>query len=385
AASCGDGFIHEGVETCDDGNDVDTDDCPATCQAAVCGDGFVYEGVEACDDGNDVNTDACLDTCEAASCGDGLVYEGVETCDDGDDVDTDDCPSTCETATCGDGFVHEGVEECDDGNDVDDDECANDCTATSSCFQGKGYLVVASTSLNQARIYEPTNLGLVDTFTGLSGPQSVAPGPDGKLYVGQNGVIRTVDLVSKQTADIGGGLVSGNLYGTTVYENKIYASGSGMPSVKVLNLDGSDAGNVASPSGTNLRSTAFGPAGDFYLSSFGGGPGQHWNPGLAYDGPFGGGGLGSAFGVTTRSTGDVIIASQNNAAYYVFAQDGTFKKSVAVACGGQIRNIAADCADTLYVGCYGANKVVVYDANDSVTGEVAITSPAGVAVLPALP
>ena len=385
AATCGDGFVQADVEECDDGNDDDTDECPASCLPATCGDGFVQADVEECDDGDDDNTDACLDTCVPASCGDGLVQADVEECDDGDDDDTDECVAGCLQASCGDGFVQAEVEECDDGDDIDDNECSNACESTSQCFGGKGYLVVASTNLGEVRVYEPMNLTLSETYTGLQSPQSVAPGPNGKLYVGQSSVIRTVDLVSKQTANIGGGLVSGNLYGMTVFEDKVYASGSGMASVKVLGLDGSDAGTVASPNGSNLRSTAFGPDGDFYLSSFNSGPGQRWDPGLVYDKAFGGGGLSSAFGVTTRSNGDVIIASQNNARYYVFAKDGTYKDSVAVPCNGQIRNIAADCEDTLYVGCYQSNKVVVYDADDMITGEVSITTPAGVAVLPSLP
>ncbi len=385
AASCGDGFVQAGVEECDDGNDDDSDACPASCLPATCGDGFVQAGVEECDDGNDDETDACLNACLNATCGDGLVQADVEECDDGNDDDSDACVEGCLAATCGDGFVQADVEACDDGDDVDDNECSNSCELNSQCFEGKGYLVVASTSLGQVRVYEPMNLTLSETYTGLQSPQSVAPGPNGKLYVGQSSVIRTVDLVSKQTADIGGGLVSGSLYGMTVYEDRVYASGSGMPSVRMLNLDGSDAGTVASPGGSNLRSTAFGPDGDFYLSSFGSGPMQRWDPGLVYDKSFGGGGLSTAFGVTTRSDGDVIVASQNNARYYIFAKDGTYKDSVAVPCNGQIRNIAADCEDTLYVGCYNSNKVVVYDADNAILGEVAVSTPAGVAVLPALP
>jgi cysteine-rich repeat protein len=42
-----DGIVHEGVEECDDGNDVDTDACTNACTNAVCGDGIVHEGVEA--------------------------------------------------------------------------------------------------------------------------------------------------------------------------------------------------------------------------------------------------------------------------------------------------------------------------------------------------
>ena len=64
---------------------------------------------------------APLTTCVAASCGDGFVQDGVETCDDQNEDDTDDCPSTCVTAFCGDGFVQAEVDQCDDGNDANDD------------------------------------------------------------------------------------------------------------------------------------------------------------------------------------------------------------------------------------------------------------------------
>ena len=124
---CGNGFVNP-FEDCDDGNDDDTDDCIAGCVAASCGDGFVQDGVEECDDGNDDDTDDCPTTCVTASCGDGFVQDGVEECDDGNDDDTDDCVAGCIAATCGDGFVQDGVEECDDGNTDDGDGCASDCT-----------------------------------------------------------------------------------------------------------------------------------------------------------------------------------------------------------------------------------------------------------------
>jgi cysteine-rich repeat protein len=158
AASCGDGFVQEGVEMCDDGNQDDadgcntmclpgscgdgvlqegeqcddgnadtTDDCPA-CQLAFCGDGYTQAGVEECDDGTELDNDACLPTyCTMATCGDGFVYEGVEECDDANEDDSDACPTNCLNASCGDGFTQAGVEECDDGNEVDDDVCDNAC------------------------------------------------------------------------------------------------------------------------------------------------------------------------------------------------------------------------------------------------------------------
>ena len=99
AGVCGDGVVDDGEE-CDDGNDVDTDDCLSTCVAAKCGDGAVFEGTEECDDGNMVDTDACLNTCVAAKCGDGVVQEGVEQCDDMNMVDDDACSNACVSATC---------------------------------------------------------------------------------------------------------------------------------------------------------------------------------------------------------------------------------------------------------------------------------------------
>ena len=91
---CGDGVVDPG-EGCDDGNTDDDDACPSTCQPASCGDGFVHEGVEECDDGNDDNSDDCLSACIAASCGDGVLHDGVEECDDGNDVPDDGCNAEC--------------------------------------------------------------------------------------------------------------------------------------------------------------------------------------------------------------------------------------------------------------------------------------------------
>ena len=47
-----------------------------------CGDGVLDPG-EACDDGNTSNADSCLNGCSFATCGDGYVRQGVEECDYG--------------------------------------------------------------------------------------------------------------------------------------------------------------------------------------------------------------------------------------------------------------------------------------------------------------
>lgn len=136
AATCGD-FVVDPGEVCDDGNDVAGDGCNDTCTSTeTCGNGFVDAG-EACDDGNMIDTDACV-TCEAARCGDGFVHEGVESCDDGDTQNgsgNNQCLSDCSgVQRCGDGAT-EGTEVCDDGDALDggDGYCTADCLAIQTC------------------------------------------------------------------------------------------------------------------------------------------------------------------------------------------------------------------------------------------------------------
>jgi len=105
-ATCGNGAL-EAAEACDDGNLVNTDACLDTCQPASCGDGFVQDGIETCDDANDVNTDACV-MCTAAACGDGFVWAGMEDCDDANAVETDTCDMACKTVAHRKVFVSSG-------------------------------------------------------------------------------------------------------------------------------------------------------------------------------------------------------------------------------------------------------------------------------------
>lgn len=69
--------------------------------AAVCGNGILEAG-EDCDDGNASNTDACLTTCEAASCGDGFVFVGTESCDAGGSNGScpATCSNSCSSNSC---------------------------------------------------------------------------------------------------------------------------------------------------------------------------------------------------------------------------------------------------------------------------------------------
>jgi cysteine-rich repeat protein len=124
---CGDGYIANFSETCDDGNTDDGDGCNSECKSEACGNGNKEEG-EECDDHNTLDNDGCTSLCRIAECGDGLKFDGVEECDDGmENADDGACTSMCKAAKCGDGLIQAGVEQCEDNNTVDDDACSNMC------------------------------------------------------------------------------------------------------------------------------------------------------------------------------------------------------------------------------------------------------------------
>ncbi len=83
---------------------------------------------ETCDDGNDIDTDECTNECKIARCGDGIIWEWEEVCDDWNPNSNDGCSNTCESESCGDGIKQSGLEECDDWNTEWDDWCSADCT-----------------------------------------------------------------------------------------------------------------------------------------------------------------------------------------------------------------------------------------------------------------
>ena len=104
-------------------------------------------GVEQCDDGNSVQSDNCLNNCTSARCGDGVIQVGVETCDDSNRVNTDAC-NQCQLARCGDGIIRENFEECDDGNTLDTDTCTSQCLELTAvmvwCRQGLSVMMPTS-------------------------------------------------------------------------------------------------------------------------------------------------------------------------------------------------------------------------------------------------
>ncbi len=145
-AVCGNGMV-EGDEGCDDGNSDNTDSCPddvaggGTCQPASCGDGHVHAGEESCD-GEGCRADCggvVADDCGPG--GDGVA--GEEVCDglDGDcdgvvdgtlELDTGEVVSVCTCdvadagADCDDDGVDNGVDLCPEVADADQLDCDGD-------------------------------------------------------------------------------------------------------------------------------------------------------------------------------------------------------------------------------------------------------------------
>jgi len=93
--NCGDGQV-DSDEDCDDGNDNDNDACLSDCTPANCGDGFLHAGIEECDDGPANANDApCTASCLANVCGDGLICPACgEECDGGAACEVDKCTFT---------------------------------------------------------------------------------------------------------------------------------------------------------------------------------------------------------------------------------------------------------------------------------------------------
>ncbi|CAD8207961.1 unnamed protein product [Paramecium octaurelia] len=157
---CGDGNVVEGLEICDDGNDIPYDgchncqySCRENCQIcdhqncldkcdqgyyyldnkcnSICGDSIVAVN-EQCDDGNDDPFDGC-DSC-LLSCPQNCNYckEGLcSDCDIGFNMINNNCQDTC-----GNGFKSD-IEQCDDGNHLNLDGCSDTCVIEIywTCFE----------------------------------------------------------------------------------------------------------------------------------------------------------------------------------------------------------------------------------------------------------
>jgi cysteine-rich repeat protein len=159
-------------EECDDGDPgLSTDDCRSAtcdpdCTRTVCGDGYFNPLSEGCDDGNDVETDDCRSTCVPNVCGDGVVdLQGpvVEGCDlgplngrtgcDYGLTSCQGCSVACvpipvmETDFCGDGTDDGAMEECDDARSFACGTCSMASCTIVDVVSATGRILVAPADL----------------------------------------------------------------------------------------------------------------------------------------------------------------------------------------------------------------------------------------------
>ncbi|MCF7844836.1 MAG: DUF4215 domain-containing protein [Kiritimatiellales bacterium] len=175
---CRDG-ITRGDEECDDGDNIDDNECSNSCTvnhaaASECGNGITEEG-EDCDDGNKSNNDACLNSCDDAACGDGYERAGVEECDDGDqnsDTAPDACRLDCTKSKCGDGVI-DSDEQCLLGQDS---YCGSGNVCNSNCQCEQGHNADYSCSDTDASAQFPNGNGNIftkGTMTLVDGTNSI--------------------------------------------------------------------------------------------------------------------------------------------------------------------------------------------------------------------
>lgn len=133
AADCESGLCDRGLcarPSCEDGfrNGDETDiDCGGLCEPCPEGGG--------CGDTEDCESGLCIDgTCSEPVCGDGFVAADEE-CDDGNEVDTDECTNVCTIAVCGDGIVGPDEVCDDGGRGGCSEDCGESLALGPSCRQ----------------------------------------------------------------------------------------------------------------------------------------------------------------------------------------------------------------------------------------------------------
>lgn len=137
---CGDGYLGPG-EGCDDGNLSNDDLCTSECGPTSCGDGALQGMEQCDDGENNAENAGCLPSCQLATCGDLFIHQGVETCDGSNDAGEScasqgfdrgvllcatDCLSfdTSNCHECGNGVI-EPNEDCDGSVYMDDVTCTD--------------------------------------------------------------------------------------------------------------------------------------------------------------------------------------------------------------------------------------------------------------------
>ena len=211
AQTCGNGAL-EGLEPCDDANQIATDACIA-CVPAVCGDIFIHKDVEQCDDGNTVPGDGCSSTCKFEPvCGNGIKESG-EQCDDFNTVPNDGCNPTCQLDPyCGDKKVNQANEQCDDGNNMSDDGCSSTCLTEAPPSGGGGG--GGPSNGGAAGAADAAGAGGAADFPEAAGAAGAPAGPipDAAGSGGQDGVGASAGADATSGGMISGGMTNG---GTT--------------------------------------------------------------------------------------------------------------------------------------------------------------------------
>ena len=137
---CGDGVVNSELEECDDGNDIDGDECNNSCEFnAICG--SQYDGQELYyfdNNGGDLdeNTPGLCDVGEVTNFSyDPVNHSWTWLCTVNDGEVFIECNAL--ELWCGDENVNgpAGVEECDDGNDDPTDGC-DQCEISEMCGDG---------------------------------------------------------------------------------------------------------------------------------------------------------------------------------------------------------------------------------------------------------
>ncbi len=193
---CGDGAQQPSFnEACDDGNNIDTDECSNSCKAkkTFCGDGAVQtpnsygfnEQCEAPGTGTSNSDQYDCANCAWAGgwCGDSIIQTSFnEQCDNGANngiacvpaynSSCSYCSAICKNitvlgGTCGDG-IKNGPEQCDDGNIQDGDGCDKNCQIN-LCYLEPAGMIGWWPGDGNANDYKDANNGALNGATYTAG------------------------------------------------------------------------------------------------------------------------------------------------------------------------------------------------------------------------